>query len=389
MNRIIFPENIKELIFTLEAAGHKAYAVGGAVRDALLGLSPHDWDIACSALPEEVLELFGDRAAATGLKHGTVTVKTGGEGVEVTTFRSDGAYLDHRRPETVSFVSSIEGDLKRRDFTMNAIAARASGEIIDPFGGLGDIENRLIRCVGDASVRFSEDALRMFRAIRFKAKLGFEIEDLTMAAIFENAKLAGELASERIFTELDRTLVCEDMSAVSIMLTTPLLAFLGIEPRHADFSSLGALPCDRLCRWIGFCHSVFADRHASDLFLYRLRADNEVRALVRNSFDIMSTMPEDNISWKRLLAVYGDSVCKRASCVMSTDSQKLLEEVFSSGDCYKLADLAVSGRDLKALGLEGKEIGRMLKRLLDHVIVRPDFNTREKLLEMANKTPEF
>jgi len=389
LNRIVFPKSIIELISTLEDAGHQAYAVGGAVRDALIGLPAHDWDIACSALPKEVLALFGDRAIATGLKHGTVTVKTGSASIEVTTFRTDGQYLDSRRPESVRFVTSIEEDLARRDFTINAIAASVRGKIIDPFGGQDDIAARLIRCVGDASLRFKEDALRMFRAIRFKAKLGFDIEESTMTAIRANASIANALAVDRIFSELDRALVCGDMLAFNIMLTTSLLSFLGVEPRCVDFSSLAALPCNRHYRWVGFCHILFETKDKSDCFLARLRADNLVRGLVNDSFDIMSTCPQDKISWKRLLSNFGVTSCKCAVYIMSTESQALLDEILQSGDCYSLANLAVSGKDLIRLGFEGEMIGKVLNRLLDYVIIFPEYNNKEKLLEMAKNTPEL
>ena len=190
------PEHVGEILRRLEAAGHEAWCVGGAVRDALLGREPGDWDVTTSAPPEAVLSLFAPHALPTGLRHGTVTVG-GGRGVEVTTFRRDGTYRDHRRPDHVEFTPSLTEDLARRDFTVNAMAVSLRGEVSDPFHGREDLSAGLLRAVGDPDRRFEEDALRILRGLRFASRLGFAIEPDTAAAIRRGAPLLRHIAPER------------------------------------------------------------------------------------------------------------------------------------------------------------------------------------------------
>ena len=209
------PENVRALLLRLQESGYEAYAVGGCVRDSLMGTEPADWDICTSALPEETKACFdGFRVIETGLKHGTVTVLYGGEPFEITTFRHDGDYVNHRAPEQVSFVRSLREDLKRRDFTINAMAAGLDGGIRDPFGGQADLENGLIRCVGDADRRFQEDALRILRAMRFASRLGFQVEEETEAAMERNRKLLLEISGERIYKELSGILMGQNAPQV-------------------------------------------------------------------------------------------------------------------------------------------------------------------------------
>ena len=206
MSRITPPKYVKHIMITLQARGHAVCLVGGCVRDMILGVQPQDWDICTSALPEQVMDIF-PQSRPTGLKHGTVTVIENAKSVEVTTFRSESSYTDHRHPDSVSFVGDLTADLSRRDFTMNAIAVHTDGLVSDPFGGMDDIKNKLIRCVGDPEKRFEEDALRMFRAIRFSARLDFAIEPATRAAIIKKAPLAAALAAERVRDETEKILL--------------------------------------------------------------------------------------------------------------------------------------------------------------------------------------
>ena len=200
------PENVQAVLKTLESAGHEAWCVGGCVRDALLGRSPGDWDVTTSAQPEETLGVFGPQGLPTGLRHGTVTVKTPEGPVEVTTYRVDGAYRDHRRPESVAFTRSLDEDLARRDFTANAMARNLRGELRDPFGGREDLRRGILRCVGDPDRRFQEDALRILRGLRFAAALGLEIEPGTASAIRRNREGLADIAAERIQTEFFKLL---------------------------------------------------------------------------------------------------------------------------------------------------------------------------------------
>lgn len=204
MTTVMIPAPVGEILKTLEAAGYGAWCVGGCVRDALLDRMPGDWDVTTSARPEETMALFAGRAVPTGLRHGTVTVKTEQGGVEITTLRRDGAYRDHRRPETVTFTDSLEEDLRRRDFTINAMAADLQGTLYDPLGGRADLTAKVLRCVGEPDRRFGEDALRILRGLRFAAELGVTVHPDTAVAIHRNRELLRAIAPERIWAELKK-----------------------------------------------------------------------------------------------------------------------------------------------------------------------------------------
>jgi len=247
------PKYVISIQKRLESRGFPAYLVGGCVRDIIMGRRPNDWDLCTAALPEEVTAIF-PRSRPTGIKHGTVTVIEHGSSAEVTTFRSDGEYKDHRRPENVRFIADLKGDLERRDFTVNALALPLSGEIFDPFGGRGDIEKRLLRCVGEPDTRFNEDALRMFRAFRFSAVLGFEIEPLTLAAIRRNAALSSTLAKERVRAEIEKILLSESPQVISELIVFGLLSdIIAASPAIPNLSLLKRLPKNRALRWAGLC----------------------------------------------------------------------------------------------------------------------------------------
>ncbi|MBR1457252.1 MAG: tRNA nucleotidyltransferase, partial [Oscillospiraceae bacterium] len=254
MSEIRPPKYVRQVLVTLQSRGFAAYLVGGCVRDVLLGVRPNDWDVCTGALPEQVLALFpGSRP--TGLRHGTVTVVLGSRQVEVTTFRTESGYADHRRPDAVSFVGDLTADLSRRDFTMNAIALSADGVLHDPFGGVEDIRRRLIRCVGVPTERFEEDALRMLRALRFSARLGFDIDLITLDAIREKAPLAALLAAERVRDELEKTLLSPAPETVFTMSDLGLLERYLLRPLPPDvpLGRLRELPRRRGERWTALC----------------------------------------------------------------------------------------------------------------------------------------
>ena len=254
MEKIAPPKYVMRILTTLRARGYPTYLVGGCVRDMLLGARPQDWDLCTGALPEQVLELFPG-SVPTGLKHGTVTVRLGSGKAEVTTFRTEGGYADHRHPDSVAFVSDLRSDLSRRDFTMNAVALSGEGLLIDPFGGAEDIRARLVRCVGLPERRFEEDALRMFRALRFSARLGFAVEAGTWEALLHKAPLASELAPERIRDELEKTLLSQAPELVCRFFTTGLMAAFARPPQAGEesFRPLGKLPKKAGVRWAGLC----------------------------------------------------------------------------------------------------------------------------------------
>ena len=246
---IAVPKEVQAVLDVLRGKGHEAFPVGGCVRDSLRGVEPEDWDICTSALPAEVMEIFpGSRP--TGLKHGTVTVVVGSRSAEVTTFRTEGNYRDHRRPDSVTFVPDLLSDLARRDFTMNAIALSADGMITDPYGGVADIQNRCIRCVGEAKTRFEEDALRMFRALRFSARLGFTIEPETLRAIEDCAPTASELAPERVRDEIEKILLTPRPETVGIAIGFGLLSrYVGNGAALPGLAKIAKMPKKALPRW--------------------------------------------------------------------------------------------------------------------------------------------
>ena len=224
---IKIPVNANKLINILQQAGYSAYVVGGCVRDSILGRTPHDWDICTSATPTEVLKVFnGFQIIETGLQHGTITIMVDGEGYEITTFRIDGEYSDNRRPDCVIFTGKLEEDLSRRDFTINALAYNDIEGLIDPFGGVADIKNRLIRCVGNAWDRFDEDALRVLRALRFSCQLGFTIEYDTSAAILDKAHLLSNISKERINSEFCKMLCTKNFATIMSLYNTVFCQFI-------------------------------------------------------------------------------------------------------------------------------------------------------------------
>lgn len=391
MATIAPPKYVRQILFTLQGHGYPAYLVGGCVRDMLLEHRPHDWDICTGALPEQVMALFpGSRP--TGLAHGTVTVVLGSRQVEVTTFRTEGGYADHRHPDRVAFVSELTEDLSRRDFTMNAIALAADGLLADPFGGVEDIREKRIRCVGEPARRFEEDALRMLRALRFSAKLGFTIEINTLLAMQEKAPLAATLAAERVREELEKLLLTDAPETVHPLMEMGLLdAYLRDRPLFSPlFRKLRRLPRKALYRWAGL--SVLLCRlgciDSAEDFLRSLRLDSRsIRCCAAAEQLLRQPLPTTPLAWKKALHAWEVPGVSCAAAVSDAlyggQSQKALRAVLRSGECFSLKHLAVSGDDLLALGLRGRALGEMLNFLLDYVMEYPENNRRELLLSLA------
>ena len=390
------PKYVKQVLVGLQAREHRAYLVGGCVRDMLLGAAPQDWDICTSALPAEVMEIF-PYSKPTGLKHGTVTVAIGSHAVEVTTFRSDGDYSDHRRPDSISFVTDLTVDLGRRDFTMNAIALSPDGLVVDPYGGIEDIEHRVIRCVGEPETRFDEDALRMFRAFRFAARLGFSIEEKTLSAIKLKAPLCASLAPERVRDELEKALLTRHTEKLSDMISCGLLTryIPGKCEKLPDFSGISRQAKKALPRWAVFTAILEQAGLIPSVrgFLEALRLDGRtIRCCADASEMLASPAPDDKLGWKRKLNRYGvDSVsCAAIECdaLYGLDCERELAAVLKSGECFSMKHLAVSGDDLLALGYRGPELGEMMRFLLDYVMEHPENNRPELLLGLAKDSEE-
>ena len=357
------------IIKTLEGAGFEARYVGGCVRDTLLNRPIHDWDIASQALPEDVLCLF-PRCVPTGIRHGTVTVLLDGVSAEVTTYRLDGAYHDGRHPDGVRFVRSLADDLARRDFTVNAMATDLRGTITDLFGGRDDLARRVIRCVGDPETRFREDALRMLRAYRFAAQLGFSLDAQTQAAICRCAPLCAQLSRERVREEAEKALLSDRPEYFGGMLAEGLLEAC-MQAADADFSGLSALPQTPEARWT----AAKLRCPALDPASFRLPAK-----LCRLVELTAQTWQEGRTEadWKRLIAEHGWETARLQADLQRSDAVRRIE---TRGDCVTLRQLAVTGADFPAL--RGKDVGRMLQLLLLYVLDHPDQNTKSQLLAAA------
>lgn len=371
------PKYVLNILCALDSAGHRAVLAGGCVRDSLLGRRPSDWDIASSASPEEVLALF-PRCVPTGIKHGTITVLSGGGSVEVTAFRAEGGYSDHRRPDSVSFGCPLEADLARRDLTVNAMAMDAAGEITDPFGGRDDLRRRLLRCVGEPERRFDEDALRMLRTVRFSAQLGFDIEPRTLEAIRALAHLASGLSAERVRDELLKTLRSPAPGLVWQLVDLGLLdACLAPGDASAPREALDVLPI--YARLAHFCRGLELGGYimSTDRFLAALRFDGETLRRTASAVEVLKSGSRD---WKRLLRGHGE-----AAVLAAHPKNRALRAVLRSGECWELSSLAIGGRELAALGYSGPELGRELRRLLDHVIDYPADNRADILCKLVER----
>lgn len=388
------PEYVRAILDRLEANKYSAYLVGGCLRDMLLGRPIHDWDIATSASGAVVVSLF-PKTAETGLRFGTVTVITGEGNVEVTTLRSDGAYRDRRRPDSVQFVNDLNEDLKRRDFTMNAMAMTCSGDLRDPFGGREDTKRRLIRCVGDAEARLNEDALRMFRALRFSAQLTFDIEEHTLAAVKKCAPLCAALSAERVRDETEKILMSDMPEIIGTAVECGLFAgrMNAKEVKPENLERIAKLPKNSMMRWSAFCALLLSAGlidSAAD-FLRKLRLDART---VKNggagaAAALRRELP-DRLSIKKLLSRSGveATLCAAAAdeALWAGGAVSNVGEVIKSGECFSFKDLAVTGGDLIELGFrQGKTLGQVLNGLLEHVIEHPEDNKREMLLGIVDK----
>lgn len=435
--RIRMPQPVRDIIRTLNQANYEAYAVGGCVRDSLLGRTPKDWDICTSALPEQVIAAFpGHRVHTVGIRHGTVVLPLRGENYEITTFRADGDYSDHRHPDKVSFVNSLREDLARRDFTINAMACHPELGLQDFFGGQQDLKQGRIRCVGRAEERFEEDGLRILRALRFAARYRFAIEDETARAMHHKAELLRFVAGERIWTELKGILAGQgagrmahayrDVLAVIVPEITPMFDFPQHNPHHCydvwthTCRALDRISGDGLLGFVLLLHDSgkpacqSRDERGIDHFhghpevsaqladaaLERFHCDKRSRETVHLLIQYHdSCRVPSRRGAKRLLGVLGPERTRMLLRIADADARaqspetlpekletlarwrELVERLEQEGACLHVRDLAVSGRDLIALGFRpGPALGETLNRLLDAVLRDEVPNEREALL---------
>lgn len=435
------PDDVVYIIEKLHRAGYDAFVTGGAVRDLIMHKEPHDYDIATSALPEDVKKLF-TRTIDTGIKHGTVTAIVNGVGYEITTFRTDGIYTDGRHPEQVRFVNSVYTDCARRDFTINSMMYGSDGEMIDFFGGHTDIEKKLIRCVGESEKRFKEDALRMLRAVRFSAALSFDIEPNTEKAIRKCSMLIKRVSTERIFEELNKILLSDNPDHIRVLHELGLLRYIipqldvcFYEEQRNKYHiytvgehimhTIKNTPRNLVLRWAALLHDIgkpccssvdsagiihFYGHHrescriATDV-LYRLHMDKDsirsISILIENhDVRVEPSLP----AVKRMMARTGEKLFEQLMLLQKADNmaknpsfypekEKRIDaaldtyrRIIAEGQPYLVSHLAVNGRDLQKIGYKpGRIIGDTLRKLIDEVIIDSQLNTREYLLERAKQ----
>lgn len=435
---MVFPTGVTEILHTLAQNGYEAYLVGGCVRDLLMDKAPGDWDITTSALPEAVLTLFPD-SVPTGLQHGTVTVRSDSECFEVTTFRADGAYADHRRPDAVRFTGSLREDLARRDFTVNAMAMDLQGRLYDFYGGQADLQHGVLRCVGEPDRRLCEDALRIMRALRFAATLGFAIDAETAKSLHDHREELSQIAVERICVEMTKLLCGKNAAAVLLQYPDVIGVFLpevlpcvGLEqhnPHHCydvwghTAHSVAAIAPEPILRWAMLLHdlgkgSTFsideqgvghfyghgkASVALAEAITTRLRFSSEMKARVIELVDWHDRdVPRTEKSIRRCLYHLGEDGVRRLIAVKRADNaaqhpdyqgrsaemdkaERILQEILDTDACFSLRQLAVNGDDLLALGLQGKAIGEALDFLLEQVMDGKAVNEKEALLQKITK----
>ncbi len=375
-------------LLLLKKNGFEAYLVGGCVRDSILGRPFSDYDITTNAEPEIIKNIFREyRTIETGIKHGTVTVIIDQLPIEITTYRIDGDYTDNRRPDTVLFSKNIYDDLSRRDFTINAIAYNS--EYVDLFGGMEDIRNRIIRCVGDPSKRFSEDALRIMRALRFSSCLNFEIEEKTSQAILENRELLKNISGERIFTEFKKMLLGVNVSNVVNQYEKVFISIFKGENYSARTEYIKNCPLDVGVRLACF----FANDLNYKNSIKKLKPDNKTKNRVCLSIQNknLELLP-DPISIKKHLRKYGKENLsdilhlKRAERQNIEDIESCFKNILKNNECYCMEQLDINGNDILSLGICGKKIGDILNELLDKVIENKIENKKEVLIDYAKRS---
>ena len=385
------PDTVTLALDMLESAGFEAYAVGGCVRDLCRGVLPHDYDITTSATPGEIEATFdGFRLIETGIKHGTVTVLVDGEPLEITTYRTDGKYLDNRHPSSVTFSRDIADDLSRRDFTVNAMAYSPRRGLCDIFGGRRDIERRVIECVGEPAARFDEDGLRILRAIRFASCLGFTVGDATKAAIHEKKSLLSNISAERILSELRRMLTGGGAPSVTGEFSDVIEVVMPeVSVTAATVDAISRSRCDLPLRF-----ALLLDDLSSLPALARLKPEGKLYASVKSTLELARGFDTDDVGLRRVLrshsyddtvrAVEMMSLCGRMDAADADAVILRLREMEARGECVNVRMLDITGADLIGIGIPaGKRMGEILDALLEGVITERVKNERGALLLFA------
>ncbi|MEW9124738.1 MAG: CCA tRNA nucleotidyltransferase, partial [Thermotaleaceae bacterium] len=442
--KIPIPRKVEWILKIINDFGYEAFIVGGCVRDFLLGRIPKDWDITTNARPEIIVKIFenkGCKVIPTGIKHGTVTLIQNEDCFEITTYRVDGIYLDNRKPSKVEFTANIQEDLCRRDFSINAMAYNTKDGLIDYFNGYEDLKNRVIRCVGNPENRFQEDALRMMRAIRFTAQLGFKLEKGTQIGICDNAYLLENISKERIREEFNKIILADSpASYIKKMVSLNLMKYIipeiyqcvGFEQHyrnhHKDLFNhildvVDNIECDLILRLSALFHEIgkprafvvdengieYFDRHhliSADMtrvIMKRLRYDNQsieqVTTLVREH--MLELEISELLTLKKFINRLGIENLDRAFKLQIADAKASakkesmkniailrdrIEKILNEKQPISLSELKINGYDLIALGIpKGKEIGDILNKLMEIVLEHPEFNQKEKLLELVKQ----
>ncbi|MBE5905742.1 MAG: CCA tRNA nucleotidyltransferase [Lachnospiraceae bacterium] len=401
------PYAVTTIIKSLNEAGYEAFAVGGCVRDSLLLRTPGDWDITTQATPEEVKRIF-KRTVDTGIQHGTVTVLIDKEGFEVTTYRVDGEYEDGRHPKEVSFTASLREDLRRRDFTINAMAYHPDTGLVDLFDGIGDLEKKRICCVGDARERFTEDALRILRAARFGAQLGFSIEEKTRKAMRTLAQRLSMVSVERIYTEFRKLMetdypeylfITVDTKVFEVILPELAGRMAQEEVRERLLAQLKNSPKElyvRLALLFDACLDVPQEekKDATGKLLRRLKTDRETIEIVKTLVSLaQEELPAEELAIRQFLSRYGEAMLGRFLMMREVNSGKsfgeqrlLASRIMQRGDCVTVKGLAISGAEVMDLGVkQGRKVGEILNRLLNEVLKTPELNEKTRLVEMVKQ----
>lgn len=413
--KISLPSKVKFIIDKIYDKGFEAFIVGGCVRDSILGIKPNDYDITTNAKPDEIINIFSNfKIIDNGIKHGTVGVIIENEVYEITTYRLEGEYENNRRPKSVEFTSDIVKDLKRRDFTINAIAYNDKLGIIDKFDGIGDIKRRIVKTVGNPDERFNEDGLRLVRAIRFSSKLNFKIEDKTLKSIYKNAGIIKNISKERITEEFTKMILSDNPQDITLLYKTGIFRFIGIysymnknryKLLEEELRILKYYPKDLIVRMSMLEYIIkykkIPSKSVVNTLIYSKKIKNECEKLVScmisdnkevNSIDIklllnkvgleifMKALEIKRIYYNNLMInnTNKDNI-EEIVCILDETVEKILE-IEKNKECYQIKDLDINGKDIESLGYRGKDIGEKLNILLNKVIENPELNKKEVLM---------